>query len=40
VTTGAEDDGIHFAAETHSEKDSQIVWEGVVQGDRIEAVYT
>jgi hypothetical protein len=40
VTTRAEDDGIHFAAETRSEKYGKIIWEGVVQGDRIEAIYT
>ena len=40
VTTRTADDGIHFAAETRSEKYGKIVWEGIVQGDRIEAVYT
>ena len=40
VTTRTADDGIHFAAETRSEKYGKIVWEGVVRGDRIEAVYT
>ena len=40
VTTRTDDDGIHFAAETRSEKYGKIVWEGVVRGDRIEAVYT
>jgi len=40
VTTRAEDDGIHFAAETRSEKYGKIIWKGVVQGERIDAVYT
>jgi len=40
VETRAEDDGIHFAAETRSEKYGKIIWEGVVRGDRIEAIYT
>jgi hypothetical protein len=40
VTTQAESDGIHFAAETHSEDYGKIIWEGVVQDDRIEATYT
>jgi hypothetical protein len=40
VTTRTADDGIHFTAETRSEKYGKIVWEGIVQGDRIEAVYT
>ena len=40
VTTRTADDGIHFGAETRSETYGKIVWEGVVQGDRIEAVHT
>ena len=40
VTTRPEGDGIHFSAETRSEDYGKIIWEGVVQGDRIDAVYT
>ena len=40
VTTRVRDDGIHFEAETRSEKYGRIEWNGVVRGDHIEAVYT
>ena len=40
VTTREEAGGIHFSAETRSEKYGKIIWEGVVKGDRIDAVYT
>ena len=41
VTTKIEEDGaVHFTAETRSEKYGKIIWEGVVTGDAIDAVYT
>lgn len=40
VTLRQEGDRVHFQAETQSQRYGRIVWEGVVTGDRIEAVYT
>ena len=39
-TRVAADGAIHFTAETRSEKYGKIIWEGTVNGDKIDAVYT
>ena len=39
-TTENTSGGFKFSASTVSEDDGQIVWEGVVRGGKIEAIYT